>query len=254
LSSTIASGSLTVVSPLDGSATDTTAATAQLNAAQALLTGTAASFSSAQALLTVQSQFFATAADMSTASGRLVAVSPIPWPSHILLTGHQSSGIAAIAGGLPYGEFFASVGDIIVFGIDWDGALAQYWRPGAIVPPGLVVRPTSPNGFEFATTLGGQFGGQEPNWVASSGVQITSGSVLLTAQPASTDSLAATVQRFTPTPPPGLTIDAQAIVGQMVIFALDATSAVSGQSYTVLVPTQMTDGETRTGRIVLKVR
>jgi len=194
------------------------------------------------------------ATDVVTATGRLVAVSLIPWPTHILRTGFQSPGIAAIAGGLPYGEFFASVGDVITFGIDWDGALAQYWHPGGIAPPGLVVRPTSPNGFEFATAAGGQFGSVEPEWPSVIGQSVTSGSVTLTAQAISTDSLAATVESVSPNPPAGIAVDAFDIIGQMVVLVIDATEAASGQNYTVLAPTKMTDGETRTGRIVLKVR
>lgn len=189
--------------------------------------------------------------DIST--GQAGALSPIAYPARILRTGFMPQGIAGV-GILPYGEFFMAVGDVILYGIDWAGWLANYWQRGANVPPGLTIRPRYPNGFQFTTLNGGESGNLEPVWPTIEGETICEGSVLWMCEAIDTTSLTATVQSAAWKTPPGITVDGQVIAGQLVIASLDATQAIAGVDYQVNVPTTMSDGESKTGRFVLKVR
>lgn len=177
----------------------------------------------------------------------------VTYPSRIIRMGYMPPGLGAKAGPLPYGEWFAAVGDIVLYGIDWDGWLANYWQRGANVPAGTSVRPRSPNGYALSTVLGGWSGDREPI-STTIGQTVCDGSILWTCQAIDTTSLSATVQSVAWKPQTGITVDRQTTTGQMVVALLDASAATAGTDYTINVPTALSDGETKVGRIVLKVR
>jgi hypothetical protein len=190
----------------------------------------------------------------ATADGSVSSIALAAYPSRILSTWLSPNGIAGIAGILPYGEFFEAVGDSLIYGIDWNGALANYWQRGGTVPANTTVRPHAPNGFQFNTVLGGQSGSAEPTWPAIIGQTVTDGSVVWVCEAIDTTSLSATAQSAQWRVPTGITVDGQEIAGQLTIALLDASQAVVGQNYTINVQTTMSDGEVKTGRIVIKVR
>jgi len=159
-----------------------------------------------------------------------------------------------ITGPLPYAEFFLAVGDVNTFGIDWAKWLKKPWRAGQLVTVGAVIRPRTPNGYQLTATVGGQSGNVEPIWPTTIGQTIVDGSVTWAVEALDLTSLSATVVSAQWQVPTGVAVDGQSLSGQIVSAVLDVTQAVVGQTYTVNVPTTMSDGEVKTGRIVLKVR
>lgn len=176
------------------------------------------------------------------------------FPTRLLTTGFYTQLLASQAGALPYGEFFTYKGDVIVYGIDWAGFLANYWQRGGLVAANAVIRPTNPTGFQLATVLGGQSGSTEPVCPTTIGQTVQDGSVLWVCQAVDTTSLYATVASVTWAPATGITVTTQSVAGQLTIAKLDATAATAGQSYAVDAHVLMSDGETKTGRIVLKAK
>ena len=177
------------------------------------------------------------------------------YPARILSTWCDPQRNAALAGLLPYGEFFQAPGDVLIYGIDWDGWLSNYWQRGAAVPPNTTIRAHAPTGFQFTTILGGQSGNTEPAWgTPMLGQMFLDGSVLWICESIDTTSLVATVQSAQWTVQSGIATDAQAMAGQIVIAQIDSSQSAIGQNYTINIPTTMSDGEIKTGRIVIKVR
>jgi hypothetical protein len=250
---TSASGLLGSLQPLFGAANDLTTAAGSL-LTQILLSASAVSMTSGAGNLTTAIQLSGTATDATSALGALGVLALNVRPSHLITTTFYSNQLLGTAGPLPYGEFFVRVGDVEIHAMDWAGWLSNFWGRGEIVPPGMVIRPTTPNGLSYVTTLGGQSGNSEPIWPTILGGVINDGGVIWTAQALDTTSLFATVQSATWMPPAGIVVSGTEISGQVVIAELDATAAVAGTNYTVNIPTKMSDGETKVGQIVLKVR
>lgn len=67
--------------------------------------------------------------------------------------------------------------------LTWDFSrdLETVWLPGTVVSASSYARPTSPNGYEYQCTTGGQSGTKEPNWPTSEGDTVTDGSIVWTA-------------------------------------------------------------------------
>lgn len=160
----------------------------------------------------------------------------------------------AVAGLQPYGEFVVATGDADIYGIDWNAWLANYWSVGSIVAPSSVIRPHAPNGYQFSSVLGGESGNTEPVWPFTLGQTVNDGSVVWICAAVDTTSLTATVQSAAWSVPTGITVSGQAVSGQVTTAVLNASGAAVGQNYTINVVATLSDGETKTGRIVLKVR
>jgi hypothetical protein len=260
LSATSASGSLTVFSPLAGSASDTTTATAQLNPPQALLVGAAADLSSAAATITVQSQFFANAADTTSAKASLP--SPVPLPGNILRSPFRPGNVvhapfapaSSVLGPTPFGEFLVRVGDVIAYGIDWTGWIANYWQPGLQATLTTVVRPGSPNGFQATCTTAGQTGTIQPGWPSFNGATVPDGSAIWTMEPIDNTSLVTTVSGATWQVPADIETDGQLVSGQLVAAIIDFSSAIAGVDYLVTVPTTFSNGQVMVGKFKFRVR
>jgi hypothetical protein len=270
---TSATGSLTTGILLAGASTDSTSALGLLGSIQLLLavandvtvaagslitqivlSASATSSTLAAGDLSTAIQLAGSAQDTVSASGSLGVLSLKIRPSRLITTTFYSNNLLGSAGPLPYAEYFSRVGDVEIYAIDWDGWLSNFWERGEIVSPGQVIRPTSPNGFQFKTTLGGQAGNSEPVWPNIIGQTVTDGSVVWTAQAIDTTSLFATVVSVAWQVPPGITVTAQSTLGQLVIAEIDASAATAGTNYPINVSTKMSDGETKVGQIVLKVR
>lgn len=270
---TLAAGSLTTGVTVSGSATDTTTAAGLLGSLQPLfgaandvttaagslltqitLQASALSATLGAGNLSTAIQLSGAATDALSATGALGVLALNTRPSRLITTTFYSNQLLGTAGPLPYAEYFSRAGDVEIYAIDWDGWLSNFWERGGIVPPGFVIRPTTPNGFSFVTVLGGQSGNAEPQWPSLLGQTVNDGSVIWASQAVDTTSLFATVQSATWLPPSGIIVSGAEVSGQVVIAEIDATAAVAGTNYAINVATKMSDGETKVGQIVLKVR
>jgi hypothetical protein len=246
-------GLLGSIQVLQAAANDVTTAFGSL-ITQIALAAAASSTSIAAGSLTSQIKLSGSATDSVTASGALGVLALNLRPSHLIVTSFYSNQLLGQAGPLPYGEFFSRVDDVEIYAIDWTGWLTNFWERGAMVAPGSVIRPTAPNGFQFVTTLGGQSGNAEPVWPNAIGQMATDGSVVWTCEAIDLNSLFANVQSAEWVVQSGITVKGQEQSGNLTLAELDATGATAGQNYAVNVETTMSDGETKVGQIVLKVR
>jgi hypothetical protein len=159
-----------------------------------------------------------------------------------------------LTGPLPYAEYFMRVGEKNTFGIDWADWLANRWAAGELVTAGFVIRPTTPNGFQYPCTVAGESGGVEPTWPTPVGAAITEGSVSWVCEDVDTTSLSNTVQSSVWVAPAGVIITSPTVIGQITGTLLDVTGAVAGTDYLVNNVVTMSDGEVAIGQLKLKVR
>src|SRR5665213_911770 len=132
----------------------------------------------------------------------------------------------SMIGPQPYADFYMRVGDKDFYGIDWTGWLENQWPSGSSVALNAVVRPSAANGFEYLCTQAGQTADQEPQWPLFTGSTVTDGGVVWTCQAASNASLTTTVASVVWTPPAGIAVGSQSLIGQQAAALIDATSSV----------------------------
>jgi hypothetical protein len=160
----------------------------------------------------------------------------------------------ALIGPQPYAEFYLRIGDKDFYGINWEGWLKNRWTGGILVTTSNVIRPSAPNGFEYACTHGGQTGFQEPSWPAFVGSTVTDGGAVWTCQVTSIASLSTTVASVAWNAPTGITLSVPSLTGQVAQTLIDATSATVGTDYPVNCVATMADGEIKIGQLKMKVR
>jgi hypothetical protein len=189
------------------------------------------------------------------ASGLVGIVGYVPTSSR----SSASRGVAGLARGgdgslAPFAEFYHAAGEVLRYGIDWTYWLARL-RPSAVaVAPGLVVRPSVPNGYQYVCALGGVTQSIEPTWPAMPGASLLDGTVLWTAQPIDTTSLTASVVSIAWTTTGPLVLTGSSLLGQLALVLVDATGAISGNDYDVLCTAMMTNGPPLSGKLRIKVR
>jgi hypothetical protein len=129
-----------------------------------------------------------------------------------------------------------------------------YWSAGEPVALQAYACPTTPNGYAYQATQAGYSGTTEPIWPTTIGQSVTDGSVIWQCVAFSAANLYSTVASATWAAPSGVTVPGQAIAGQIVMAVIDCSAATVGTNYLVKCTTVMADGETKVGRILLKVR
>ena len=172
----------------------------------------------------------------------------------LLLDFYQLTAAEQLNGPQPSAEYYVYQGDVLTFGIDWTGWLAQGWLAGQSVVANYVVRPSAPNGYEYVCATAGQTGSSEPSWPASGSAVVTDGAVTWACQATSVASLTTTVKSAVWTPPVGITVASPNVTNQVTSATLNTTAAVAGTDYVVKIVTTFADGEIKNGEIRLKVR
>jgi len=155
----------------------------------------------------------------------------------------------------PYGEFYLSVGDVERFGIDFSGMLANRWTMATLASVGTTIRPSVPNGYQYACSQAGQTGATEPFWPPVAGAQLLDGSVQWTAEAVDTTSLEGTLTTANWAAPTGIVLSFSAIQDQTALITVDATNAVSGTDYNVVCTATFSPSPPQViGTIRVKVR
>lgn len=221
---------------------------------QASFNAVATDLTSATGQITTAIQLLSAAADVTTAAAQLGSQILFGFTPRLLTTAYFDPNLARIAGPLPYGEFSERVGDQLAFAIDWTGWLAIRWVPGALQQPGTILRPVNPNGFAYTTVNGGQSSTLEPSWPGTLGQTVNDGSIVWQCVPIDNTSLQATVSSVKWAAASQIGILGQAIKGQVALVALDLSGAIQGVDYLVTCAATFTDGETKTGKLLIKVR
>jgi len=153
----------------------------------------------------------------------------------------------------PFASLFQRVGEILIYGLDWTNWLANYWVPAAGATVGATVRPSEATGYQYVCVAAGQTGASEPMWPAGVGEEVLDGSVLWTSEPIDNTSLEAIVTASSWTAP-GLTLSGNFLSGQTSIITVNSAVAVSGEAYTLMCTARFSDGQVKTGEIILNVR
>lgn len=157
---------------------------------------------------------------------------------------------------LPYVERTQRLTEALFHPIDWTGWLSNSWRPGADLAAGFRIRPVRPTGFQYVSS-GGTTGYLEPTWptkIDSTLGVVVDGSVTWTAEAVDTRSLSGTVGASVWAADAGVTITLPSFVGQVATALIDTTAAVLDHDYYVTNTVTLSNGETKTGTILLKVR
>lgn len=221
---------------------------------QAVFSAAATDLTTATGDITTAIQLLSSASDVTTAAAQLGAQILFGFTPRLLSTAYFDPNLARFVGPLPYAEFSERVGDQLAFAIDWTGWLAIRWIPGAMQDPGAIVRPVNANGFAYTTTAGGQSNSIEPVWPATLGQTVNDGSIVWQCVAIDNTSLQATVSSAKWSAPSGVSILGQATKGQITLVAIDLTQATAGVDYAVNCDASFTDGESKTGQILIKVR
>lgn len=147
----------------------------------------------------------------------------------------------------------------IVF--DWTAACADFWRAGEVRAEDEVIRPSSPNGFQYRVTTAGQSGSEEPAFPSGSGSDTETagttykdGSLVLTAEPLGNESLERTISDSEWEVPVGLTASdeqTQVTNGEQKTWAY--LLGDSKGTYTVRNVVTFSDGEVDVGVVKIKV-
>lgn len=140
------------------------------------------------------------------------------------------------------------------FGVDWEGRLTRWWKPGASYTLGTRIRPNRPMGYEAECTRPGQSGMREPWFPRVDGAVVeTDGSVQWTLRPLSTSSLITTVASVEPwVLDAGVTVSGQTLYGQASIALIEG--GADGTDYTAVITATCADGTRRTKVCILPVR
>lgn len=178
----------------------------------------------------------------------------VPFPINVVSSNYYAQQLLKPYGPLPYAEFYVLAGSVENYGIDWAGWIASYWQRGQLVTTAAVIRPSIPNGYQFPCTVAGQTGGAEPLWPTAVGATVLDGSAQWTCQSIDTTSLLSTVQSALWTPPTGVVVSGQTILGQMAFAVMDFTAAVAGTDYVVKSAATLASGQTLVGQLKFKVR
>ncbi|MGO9594078.1 MAG: hypothetical protein ACLQFT_12470 [Steroidobacteraceae bacterium] len=117
------------------------------------------------------------------------------------------------------------VGENEFYNINWTGWLANYWAPDALVGTDDEVRPSRPNGYQYACAIVGEAGCTEPDWPAAG--KVNDGSTALVAELIDITSLSATVDNAVWTPPIGVGVGDSVVCGQGASALIDATEAIA---------------------------
>lgn len=136
------------------------------------------------------------------------------------------------------------VGDTLTWYFDFAGECFRYREPGRVYVADTVVRPATPNGYEYKCTTGGQTNGsaREPNWTRTG--TVTDGSVVWTPQALSTAGLLRTISSKTVTTDTGLTAASSAIVDESGRQGITVKlSAAAAGVYACTVRATFSDGE-----------
>lgn len=117
--------------------------------------------------------------------------------------------------------------EVLKIEIEYARALEITWRPGTSYSTSTYVRPTTPNGYEYECTSGGQSATTEPLWPRTVAETVSDGSVTWTARAFSTNATD-TISSVNIESPAGITVGTPNTSGTVVDFTVSGgTSPVT---------------------------
>lgn len=195
----------------------------------------------------------ANATDDSTAAGVLSGAGSTIFTADVLVQVTPQA-LDTEFGLLPFGRFYQRVGDKLCYAIDWTGWLAAFWKPSVQVVVGDVVRPWTPNGFQYRCVYPGVTGGTPPAFAPYLNSIVQDGAAQWRCMPLDDTSLSAELEAVEWTAPTGIVVTKNQVVGLVSSAVIDTSAATPYTDYDVLATASASDGRQRVGRLVILAR
>jgi hypothetical protein len=141
-------------------------------------------------------------------------------------------------------------------GVDWHDALARLWPgPSRAVAQDTVIRLARAHGkggLQYRATTGGVTGSPEPRWPREPSATVQDGSVVWTAEPRTSASLARTIATQAWEPQSGVTFSAASNTDE--VFSVLVEGAEDGKDYQLVHAVELSDGQEDAAAVILPVR
>lgn len=146
---------------------------------------------------------------------------------------------------IPEAEFEQDPADVLDYAVDFSAECVRYRLPDTTYALNTCVRPAKATGMQYRATTAGRSGTEEPRWPVTVGQTVQDGSVVWTAEAATTASLVRQVQSATWVPDTGLTASNPTTDADACAASANISGGVLGQSYLVRVAMTFTDSRTK---------
>lgn len=143
--------------------------------------------------------------------------------------------------------------DVLDYPVDFTGECVRFRMPDTAYAVNTCVRPFKATGLQYKATTAGRTGTQEPRWPETAGQTVTDGSVVWTAEAASSSSMIRQLASATWSPDNGVTASGASTDAAAALATAKLSGGVAGQSYLVRVAATFTDGNVRNHCFTLRI-